>query len=66
VMSDFKYTIQCHCLHGWETTNPEDVYDTREEAQEAIDDLISMTRDAAAKGDMDEAYDPEDWRVVEA
>lgn len=58
-----KYQIECAFTYGWDILNEEDVYPTQAEAQEAIDDMIAMTKKAFKKGDMDEAYDPEDYRV---
>ncbi len=58
-----KYVIECAFTYGWDILNEEDVYPTQAEAQEAIDDMIAMTKAAFEKGDMDEAYDPEDFRV---
>ena len=58
-----KYVIEGAFTYGWDILNEENVYNTKAEAQEAIDDLISTTQEAFEKGDMDEAYDPEDFRV---
>ena len=67
-MKGKKYTIEHHFMYGWDILNEfvhDDCYDTQREAQEAIDDLIAMTKEAYEKGDMDEPYDPEDFRVKE-
>ena len=60
-----KYVIEHDFAYGWDLLNDEEVdaYDSRAEAQEAINDMIAMTEEAFKKGDMDEAYDPEDYRV---
>mgnify|MGYP003121232443 FL=1 len=59
------YIIEHHFIYGWDILNEENVYSSQTEAQEAIDDLIDTTKEAFEKGDMDEAYDPEDFRVGE-
>tara|TARA_R100001594_G_scaffold1399_4_gene6095 strand:- start:5691 stop:5906 length:216 start_codon:yes stop_codon:yes gene_type:complete len=59
-----KYIIEHHFAYGWDILNEEDVYPTEAKTQEAIDDLIANTKEAFEKGDMDQAYDPEDFRVV--
>lgn len=52
-------------VHVWEEeedgTMIEQVFDTREEAQAAIDEFIQDTKDSPHIED----YDPEDYRVVE-
>ncbi len=60
-----KYVIEHDFSYGWDLLNDEEVdaYDSRVEAQEAINDMIAMTEEAFKKGDMDEAYDPEDYRI---
>ena len=60
-----KYVIECAFTYGWDILNEDEpaFYDSAEEAQAAIDDLIADTKEAFEKGDMDEAYDPEDFRV---
>tara|TARA_R100000781_G_scaffold85266_2_gene52530 strand:- start:644 stop:847 length:204 start_codon:yes stop_codon:yes gene_type:complete len=64
-MKGKKYIIEHNFMYGWDILNEEDVYPIKAEAQEAIDDLIASTKEAYEKGDMDEAYDPEDFRVKE-
>lgn len=67
------YVIECAFTYGWDILNKavaarsriDDVYPTQAAAQEAINDLIADTKKAFRKGDMDEPYDPEDFRVVE-
>ena len=60
-----KYVIEHDFSYGWDLLNDEEVdaYDSRAEAQEAINDMIAMTEEAFKKGDMDEAYDQEDFRI---
>lgn len=60
-----KYIVEHNFLYGWDILNEDEptFYNTVEEAQAEIDDLIAMTKAAFKKGDMDEPYDPEDFRV---
>ncbi len=60
-----KYIVVHHFSYGWDIMNEDEptFYDTVEEAQEHIDLTIAMTKEAFKKGDMDEAYDPMDFRV---
>lgn len=59
-----KYVIEQNFTYGWDFTKDEPTfYDTVEEAQAEIDDLIDDTKEAFEKGDMGDAYDPEDYRV---
>ena len=58
-----KYQIECNFTYGWDILNEEDIYPTKEEAQEAIDDLIKCTQEAYEKGDMSEAYNPNEFRI---
>tara|TARA_R100001163_G_C5068104_1_gene207892 strand:+ start:6646 stop:6849 length:204 start_codon:yes stop_codon:yes gene_type:complete len=60
-----KYIIECAFSYGWDILNEENVYPSQAEAQEAIDDLIADTKEAFERGNMDEPYDPEDFRVSE-
>jgi hypothetical protein len=56
---------------GWSTTTDDDgtmvpeLFDTREEAQTAIDELIGSIAEAVAEGDMSDEYHAEDYRIVE-
>ena len=62
-----KYTIEQQCWHGWDVfgwafdddTGEETpaTYDTRTEAQAALDEFFEMT---------DGDYDPDEFRIVEA
>lgn len=65
-----KYQVQTHTyfdswINVWEEeqdgTMIEQIFDTREEAQAAIDEFIA---DTVASPDIED-YDPEDYRVVE-
>ena len=48
-----KYVIEHDFSYGWDLLNDEEVdaYDSRAEAQEAINDMIAMTEEAFKKGD---------------
>jgi hypothetical protein len=55
---------------GWSTTDDTgamvpDLYDTREAAQAAIDDLIDFVIEGVAAEDMSDEYDPDEYRIVE-
>jgi len=60
-----KYFIEHYFSYGWDIINEDDptYYATAEEAQAEIDDLIDMTREAFEQGDMEDAYDPFDFRI---
>ena len=60
-----KYIVELHFSYGWDIVNEDEptFYDTVEEAQEHIDITIALSKEAFDNGDMDEAYDPEDFRV---
>ena len=58
-----KYQIECNFTYGWDILNEEDIYPTKEEAQEAIDDLIKCTQEANERGDMSESYNPNEFRI---
>ena len=60
-----RYQIECNFTYGWDILNEEDIYPTKAEAQAAIDDLIECTQEAHERGDMEDAYDPDDFRVGE-
>ena len=55
-----KYIIEHYFDDGWDILNKEDVYSTQAEAQKAIDDLITKSREEFALG----VYAPEDFRVA--
>ena len=62
------YIIEYKFSRGWDVLNEfvlEDSYDTKEEASEAIADLIQTTQQVFEDGDIDEPYDPKDFRVRE-
>ncbi|HWY35461.1 MAG TPA: hypothetical protein VNX68_12510 [Nitrosopumilaceae archaeon] len=67
------FEVQTAFIYGWEncwTTTDKDgklaleTFSTREQAQKAIDELIADVKDAVSKGEMEEEYDPEDYRIV--
>ena len=68
------FEVQTAFIYGWEncwTTEdghgnmvPE-FFETREAAEEAIKELLEDVKYAVMRGDMEEEYDPEDYRVVE-
>ena len=70
-----KFLVEHHFSYGWDdadwsTTDDAgervpDLYDTREKAQAAIDDLIKGVAEAVAEGDMSDEYDAADYRIVE-
>lgn len=71
-----KFLIQLAFSYGWDdagwSTSPNDngtmvphLFDTREEAQAEIDDLIRSVAIAVAEGDMSDEYDASDYRIVE-
>ena len=64
-----KYKILHNYMYGWdiawlnENEEPE-LYDTIEEAQTDIDDLIDDVKEAVKLGHMEHRYDKEDYKVV--
>ena len=65
-----KY-VEHHFIYGWDDAGWQEEgrpmrFDTPDEAQEAIDDLISESVRAFHNNDMCEAYLKEQYRVVEA
>lgn len=65
-----RYEVQTRFwLNDWENCWTEDekpwYFNTAEEAQAAIDEFIEDVKQAVADGDMEEEYDPEDYRVME-
>jgi len=68
------YKVQMNCLGTWEDCIHEDdgetrklvLFATKEEAQKAIDELIADVKEAVEDGDMEDEYDPEDYRVIAA
>jgi hypothetical protein len=71
-----KFLVEHHFSYGWDdagwSTTTDDngtmvphLFDTREEAQAEIDDLIESVAEAVAEGDMSDEYDRDDYRIVE-
>ena len=61
-----KYKVLHHFSYGWDDAGWSNTYNTIGEAQDEIEDLIETVKDAVKKGDMSEAYDLEDYKIVEA
>jgi len=65
-----KYKLEHNFSYGWDDSAWLDdgetplLYDTIEEAQEAIREHISASVEAAENGDLPEPYNLEDYRVV--
>lgn len=65
------YKVEQNFGYGWDDA-PWNVdgepmrFASEKEAQAEIDDLIKDTKEAFEAGDMDEAYDPDDYRIVPA
>lgn len=59
-----KYAIQTLFAHGWDYVGSEDgqrvTYDSKEEAQDELDDLFSSAREQNMTG-----YNRKNWRVAE-
>jgi hypothetical protein len=49
---------------GWTCNDSPLLFDSKAEAEQAIDDLISETEAEAAAGNLAEAYSREDYRAV--
>ena len=65
------FQVQQLFIYGWDAApwsdgkgNLANLYASRQLAQEAIDELIDDVKDSVAIGDMGEAYDPNDYRVI--
>ena len=67
-----KYKLEHNFSYGWDDSAWLDdgetplLYNTKEEAQEDIRELIAASVEAAEKGDLTEPYNLEDYRVVPA
>jgi hypothetical protein len=67
-----KYKLEHNFSYGWDDSAWLDdgetplLYDTKEEAQEDIRELIAASVEAFEKGDLPEPYNSEDYRVVAA
>ena len=65
-----KYKLEHNFSYGWDDSAWLDdgetplLYDTKEEALEAIREHIAHSVEAAQKGDLPEPYNSEDYRVV--
>jgi hypothetical protein len=65
-----KYKLEHNFSYGWDDSAWLDdgetplLYNTKEEAQEDIKELIAASVEAAEKGDLPEPYNLEDYRVV--
>jgi hypothetical protein len=65
-----KYKLEHNFSYGWDDSAWLDdgetplLYNTKEEAQEDIRELIAASVEAAEKGDLPEPYNLEDYRVV--
>ena len=69
-----RFEVQHAVGNGWQNTMVEEdadgtrrpiVYPSREEAQEELDDFLEEQRQAVARGDMNMAYEPSEFRIVE-
>lgn len=63
------YKVEHHYIYGWDDAGWTDggeptVFQTEAEAQEELDVFLRDVRDAVANGDMEEEYDPADYRIV--
>lgn len=65
-----KYKLEHNFSYGWDDSAWLDdgetplLYESIEEAQEDIRELIAASVEAAEKGDLPEPYNSEDYRVV--
>ena len=65
-----KYKLEHNFSYGWDDSAWLDdgesplLYESIEEAQEDIKELIAASVEAAQKGDLPEPYNLEDYRVV--
>ena len=67
------FEVQTKFLYGWENcwTVEKDgemvpeYFDTIGEAQASINELLADVKEAVSRGDMEEEYDPEDYRIVQ-
>ena len=59
------YKVEQEFIYGWDHAPwSENLFNSPEEAQAEIDQLIADVKVAVAAGDMIEEYDPEEYRVV--
>lgn len=64
-----RYKIQHSTIGDWEDNERDEngniiTYATQKEAQKELDSLIADTQEAFGRGDMAEAHDPNDYRIV--
>lgn len=69
-----RFKVEMRILGGWGDAGWTIEYDSgprpmrfssREKAQAEIDELIADVKEAVQAGDMEDEYDPDDYRVVE-
>lgn len=60
-----KYKVLTYMSYGWDDVWSE-TFDSIKEAHNEIEDLIEGTEEAKQLGHMTEAYDREDYKIVEA
>jgi hypothetical protein len=62
-----KYKIQTLFTYGWDDECEDAaLYDTKEEAEQSIKEMLKDVEYAVSKGYMDEPYSAEDYRVIAA
>jgi hypothetical protein len=64
-----RFAVETRFIDTWENCWTDEfgqpiTFASRAEAQAALDDLLAAVREAVAAGDMIEAYDPDDYRLV--
>ena len=65
-----KWTVEALFTYGWDNASWQDeegkplVYDSKEEANKAIDEFIQDVHEAVLKGDMDSEVNREEYRAV--
>jgi len=72
--SHMKWQVQEHVGGGWTNTWTEVidgkaepvplVFDTEQDANDSLDDLLAEVKEAVSKGEMDATYNREDYRIV--
>lgn len=64
-----RYVVEtlmgCDWENCWTEGDEPMVFNSRDAAQEALDEFLEDVADAAAAGIMAEGYDPADYRIVE-
>ena len=62
-----KYKIQTLFTYGWDDESEDAaLYDTKEEAEQSIKEMLKDVEYAVSKGYMEEPYNSEDYRVIAA